>query len=217
MATTQAELCNMALSHIGVAEQIVAITDDNAEANHCNLWFGEAQDKALAAFDWAFARRRITLVVEAGTPPEPWTYQYQYPDNCIRPIRIDDKRTIRQSLDRIRFTTETNSSNARIIYTHMNAAVLIYTYRETTYSLWPTWFVDYFTWQLAARLAGPLLASEKAADRAERRMLMEKAKAISEESESEQEDPEPDAPWIAARDSEFGDIPGVKSHDYWVP
>jgi hypothetical protein len=114
---TQVEIINMALGHIGIKQKIVATTDDNQEADTAELYWDAARRNALHEIDWGFARRRFELVLAAGTAPNPWAYQYTYPANIIRALRIDDERSSRLPEERIPFRTETNDSNVRLILT----------------------------------------------------------------------------------------------------
>lgn len=216
MADTQAEICNLALGAIGISERIEAITDDNPEADACELAYATVLDKALSKFDWAFARRLVTLTTEAGTPPEPWSYQYQFPavTTMVRALRIDDERTSRQSRARIPFTTYTNDSGARVLLTNMPDAKLWYTHRDTNVPIYPEWFVTYLAWELAAEIAGPLTSSENLQQRAEQGALMKLSEAISRDAESEQQDREPEASWIEFRDGDLSLSNGTPAHDY---
>ena len=216
MADTQVEICNMALGAIGISERIEAITDDNPEADACELVYDTILDKALSKFDWGFARRLITLTTEAGTPPEPWGYQYQLPavSVMVRALRIDDQRTSRQSRARTPFTTYTNASGARILLTSIQDAKLWYTHRDTNVPIYPEWFVTYLSWELAAEIAGPLTSNEKLQQRAEQGALMKLSEAISRDAESEQEDREPEASWVEFRDSDIELRTGTPAHDY---
>ena len=66
MPITQVQICNMALTHIGIKQLISSITDDNEEANMCDLYWDTALQNALNEGDWAFARQRVDLVEAAG-------------------------------------------------------------------------------------------------------------------------------------------------------
>lgn len=216
MADTVTDICNQALANIGVSETIENITDDNPEAEACNLHYDSVLDKALAKFDWAFARRLFTLVTAAGTPPEPWTYQYDWPGvaTMVKPLRIDDQLSSRQSTARIPYTSYTNGSGARILLCHIPDAKLWYTHRETNVAIWPEWFVDFMGWALAAKIAGPLSSDSKLQKDTKDRAILELSEAISRDAEEGQEDPEPEASWIAYRDSDVGLQPGIRADDY---
>ena len=217
MAPTQAQICNLALTHIGIRQQITAITDLNQEAEMCNLHYSLAVEDCLFEADWGFARRRITLQSAAGDPPPPWSYQYQWPSNCIRLLRIDDGKSIRRARERIPFTFETNDSGARIIFVNIEEADAIYTYNQQDSSIYSSAFASYLSWVLAARICGPLTGSEKRTEKIEVRAERELTLAVMKDFGSEQEEPEPESDLIATRTSDVGTIPGTRADDYWPP
>jgi hypothetical protein len=199
MALSQIKICNLALSHIGVKQTITDITDENEEAEMCDLHWDSALEDALGEFDWTFARRRVDLVAETGDAPSPWGYQFQYPDNCVIPLRIDDGRTIRQDDEEIPFSTETTDAEDRLLYCNEEAPTLIYTRLETNPALFTSWFGTYLSWVLAARICGPLTGDEKLEDRTEARAEREMTKAVRKDARSEKEPPQLDATWVDAR------------------
>jgi hypothetical protein len=213
MAATQVDICNIALGYVGISERIEAITDDVPEADACELHYDTVLDKALGKFDWAFARRLLTLSTFAGTPPSPWAYQYVWPTlaTMVKPLYIDDELTVRESRERIPFKRYQDGSGNSILLTMKDSAKLWYTYRETDVSKWPEWFVQFMAWSLAEKIAGPLTSEEDIQKMAKERAIVEMAEAISQESETEQEYPEPEASWIRARDSDVRTMPGTRA------
>ncbi len=213
MAESQVSICNKALSRCGISQKISAITEDNPDADACEKAYDTVLDRALAKFDWGFARRSFDLVTAAGTPPEPWAYQYDYPvTGVVRAIRIDDKRHTRQARSRIPFKTTTNSSGTRLILTNMNDADLIYTHREVNVAIYPAWFIDYLALKLATEIIRPLTSNEKLANGIEFRDLPSSlAEAISLDAESEEDGPEPEAEHIVFRDGPLSDIAGTRA------
>lgn len=215
MAVTKVQICNMALTHIGIKQLITAIDDDNEEANMCELYYDTALENALHEADWGFARRRVTLNLQTGDAPEPWQYQYVYPTDCIRPLRIWDKRKSRLPEDEINFTRETNDSDVALIYTDMEDAVLIYTYNETDPTKFSPPFVRYLSYVLAGLIAMPLTGSEEMQEKMEQRAMHELSKAFAKDANSEQEPFEEEASWMQARDGGRRNIPGTPADQYW--
>lgn len=198
---TKVNICNVALSRIGVSQQIASLTEGSTESAACALHYDHALEMLLKEVDWGFARRRVTLTAFAGEAPDPWEYQYEFPANCARPLRIDDKRVTRLREEVVPFTTETDASTgARKILTNQDDACLIYTYIETDVSRYPAEFADVLAWRMAAELVVPLSQEQKWQDRAERRAILGLEMAIRNEFRSEVEMPEPEASWIEARD-----------------
>jgi hypothetical protein len=69
-ALTLVNIANQALSHIGSANTIAALSETNTEARQCNLWMETARLQVLEAFDWSFARRRARLESHAVVAAE---------------------------------------------------------------------------------------------------------------------------------------------------
>lgn len=217
MAESQVSICNKALGRCGISEKISLITDNNPEADECEKAYDTVLDRALGKFDWGFARRTFDLVPQTGTPPKPWAYQYVYPTDVVRALRIDDKRHTRQSQARIPFKTRTNSSGVRLLLTNMPDADLIYTHREVNVAIYPAHFVDFMAVYLASEICYPLTKNVKLAREIEKIDLPHSlAEAISLEAEGEEDGPEPEASWVEFRDGPIGDISGVRADIFEV-
>jgi len=214
MAESQVSICNKALAHVGINAKITLITEDSPEAKECNVAYDAVLDETLAKFDWAFARRLFTLIVAAGTPPEPWAHQYDYPADVVRALRIDDQLTSRQSAARYTFSYFTNDSGARILLTNIDSAKLWYTHRTIDVAIYPHWFVQVMGFQLAQEIVMPLTSNETLARKIEERALRSLATAIAHDSETEQEDPEPQAGWVDFRDGPIARSKGIAAHDF---
>lgn len=215
MPITQVQICNMALTHIGIKQLISAITDDNEEANMCELYWDTALQNALNEGDWAFARQRVDLVEAAGTAPDPWKYQYVEPVSLVRALRIDDERATRLPEDRVPFARETSAAGVKLFYCDVVDAVLIYTYEQTDVSKFSPPFVIYMSWMLAALICEPLTGDSRMGTEKEQRAEHELAKAFAKDLNGEQEHFEEEASWMQAREGATGSIPGIPAHDYW--
>lgn len=100
--TTETDVCNLALSHVGTRATIASLAENSPEARACSRFFAHCRDEALAATWWGFARATATLTLLKAAPgtPEfsgsivplwtdsypapPWQYEYAYPANCIK-------------------------------------------------------------------------------------------------------------------------------------
>lgn len=63
--TTQLELANMALSHIGARDNIPSLAENSVEARTVSLWINPSRRQTLEAYNWNFARRRVELQKES--------------------------------------------------------------------------------------------------------------------------------------------------------
>lgn len=88
MGFTKTKICNMAVSHCGIATEISDIEIDRSiEAVKCRLYYDDCVELLLEMLPWPFAETRFTLS-DIGTPPSDWDYRYAYPNTCKRINKI---------------------------------------------------------------------------------------------------------------------------------
>lgn len=159
------DICNLALSHLGVSVEIVDLdTERSKEAKACRRFYDVVRDEVLRDFDWPFAKvTELLALVEdfTGDSDRDWSFAYRYPADAIA-IR----RVILGGAGRL----ETQSSKVRYLMGRDNAGVLIYTdladasveftYRETDVTRFPPDFISAFSHLLASRI-GPRIAGDK--------------------------------------------------------
>ena len=168
MAISSVQIANFALSKIGSTSTIESLTEDSTEANIMNLWFQFAREEALAAFNWSFARGRLTLATHSEDPPVDWVYRYVYPSDCLKARFIENPAG--PTKDPIPFEVETADNDTKSILTDQNEAKLIYTKPISNPSLFSPFFVEAFSTNLASKgaftLTGKLSLRDKLADEA---------------------------------------------------
>lgn len=171
-------LCNLALSRIGITDQLTSLADDDSvAAAQCQLIYKTEIDATLRAFDWHFATAYsapLTLVDGALSDPvnDDWTYSYREPSDSVKVRRIvnpDQKRGF--DPDPIPFH-KSSDANGQLIFTNepgdkleADADVVIeYTRRlDCPASRGDAIFRSCAAWRLAAALAIPLGRDEKVA------------------------------------------------------
>ncbi|HZL93365.1 MAG TPA: LamG-like jellyroll fold domain-containing protein, partial [Vicinamibacterales bacterium] len=87
------DLCNDALSHLGISQEIAALsTEDSVEAIQCRRFFPKAVNETLRAFAWPFATKYVTLAHHDGEEETPvngdWTYAFRVPLDCLMVRRL---------------------------------------------------------------------------------------------------------------------------------
>jgi|SRR5579864_884374 len=97
--STEIDVCNLALLHIGGQDQITAIgpPDLSPASQALNLLYAEKRDATLRAAPWNFARMQVPLTLLKAAPNTPenangqlqtpfaaWSYEYLYPPDCVR-------------------------------------------------------------------------------------------------------------------------------------
>lgn len=194
-------ICNLALLKIGQQVTIQSVTppkpDGSAAAAACAVLYQPTMDALFGAAKWNFARKQIyltqvktaisttsTSVPLADRPPEPFLYEYLYPDDCIMARFIPAIAvTASTSTSTVPFTTGANAVDpwtgwtnqparfvvandatispsfvqTKVILTNQPQAQLIYTVRVTDPNVWDQQFVDAASSSLAAWLV-PALA-----------------------------------------------------------
>lgn len=178
-------LCNLALSRIGVLQQIQSLTPpDNTPAGvACSAAYQFAKQDLLHQFPWAWASAYAQLAVLTPVGQREnaeWLYAYQYPTNCLFVRRLFLTPNVSQTLPY--GTTPWPSGNredtdaypcpfeigyrqgVQVIYTDLQFASCKYTFdQDDTVPFTPD-FASVFAWRLAMELAFPLANSQERRD-----------------------------------------------------
>lgn len=109
---SQVDICNQALTAIG-HKTIANIDEQNEAARKCKVYYQQAVDATLRAYNWNCAMARAELAQETATPTFGFSYQYALPADCLRVLQLE-------RLD-LKFKVEgrkllTNESSAKILY-----------------------------------------------------------------------------------------------------
>ena len=81
------QVCNRALGRLG-SDTITDMTDGTQSAEYCGRFLPEAIEYVLGQWDFKFARRRQRLAMNAEQPAFGWKYQFNYPMDCIRLVKV---------------------------------------------------------------------------------------------------------------------------------
>lgn len=149
--TSEIDICNMALSHIGAQSSISDFLEASVEAQQCSLLYAPARDAVLREHAWNFASRRAALA-DLGAPPPGWRYRYSLPADCLvaRKILSENRSTQKIEFEVSNFTVLTDQAQA----------VLAYTARVTDASKFDPMFVVALSWRLAVDLVPPITGSK---------------------------------------------------------
>lgn len=92
MATSDIEICNIALQMLG-ADKIVSFTEGTKRASLCDAIYPTARDESLQAYPWNFTLVRVVLAKLATAPAFGWSFQYQLPTDpyCLRPLSVNEE------------------------------------------------------------------------------------------------------------------------------
>jgi len=154
MAYTEVDICNMALSYIGMrAYMIESLSDSSAAAQACQMLYPAQRDELLILAPWPFAVKRATLDLATDQIEGGYAYTYDLPTGCLWPLEIIDSLKIRRVVEKIDFRWE-----GRVLLTDKEDAVLRYIDAVTDASLFTPEFASALAWKLAIALAGALSA-----------------------------------------------------------
>lgn len=200
LPTTDTELCNIALGHLGITTRIDDLaTDDTKEATVCRANYELIRDEVLTDALWPEARKIATLGLVEEDPNDEWSFSYTYPSDCLHPRRIlSGART--DSMDTVIPFQIGNDAGAILIYTDTEDAELEYTMRLTTVSLMSALFIQAFTYKFAGSIA-PSFSTEQQSlgNRALQMYQVQIAKAAAKAENKPRYDSEADSEFIRGR------------------
>ncbi len=155
MATSEIELCNLALSAIG-QDNIVTLSPpqpDGPSAEQCVLHYAKQRDTVLRSHWWNAATKRVTLALISGSPIFGYTFAYQLPTDYIRLCDVNEDGLLTFRLTRYRV-------EGRQILTHDSTGNAIYVHRLTNVSQMDEGLKDAIVALLAAKMCIKLTGDE---------------------------------------------------------
>ena len=88
------DICNFAISHLGVDSPIANLDENSVEARTCKLYFKLALETTLRNFPWPFASPIVDLELfqtfDESNRGYGYTYGYRYPANALRIFALLD-------------------------------------------------------------------------------------------------------------------------------
>lgn len=215
MATTDVDLANLALSHLGDDAVIAALdgSDTSAQAGHCARFLPIARSTLLELYPWKFATRRAQPALRADQASTAWAYVYQEPADLIRVLAVLPAGYTRDSdgvAGAVEFDTESDSSGNGLILTNTPNATIRGIFNVTNAARFTPLFVEALGWLLASYVAGPLMKGDAGATMAKecyQAFLGMYAKASGSSANQAHHRLQHKAPWIRGRD--LGDLSGA--------
>lgn len=172
-------ICNLALAHLGDRATVASIDppEGSVQAEHCKRFYPLARDELLESYEWAFATKTVQLA-ELATAVYGWDYSYGQPADLLKPIEILVSSTLGSTSSShngfcdnlfdwqpqpVAFTREVDSDGRFTIMTNQPDAVLKYIARITDTTRFSALFTTALSWNLAAKLAGPVIKGDAGA------------------------------------------------------
>lgn len=212
MVSSNTEIANLALGHLGISRQIGNMdTEKSTEAGSCRTFYDVILEDLINEIPWSHCKKFADLELVTGTPADPatteWTYAYRYPQDCLQFIRIVSERLnndTRQS--RVPYTIAADDVG-QLIYTNWPGTQNItpqcqYSFKNENVEMFPPNFVLAFSYALAMRIALMVTAGDPTGLAA--KCKIEYNKVLSNASDAnineEQRPEEPQSEFIRARD-----------------
>ncbi len=199
--TSEVDICNLALGNIH-AQSINALTDDNTEANACQLRYPVARDFVLSQVPWAFAGKDQSLALLEEQPAE-WAFAYAWPSDCLEPRYLFIGGTRAALNDPIQYEVHISASDGqRQILTELEDACLKYTFRQVDTNKFSAHFIETLSWYVASQIAIPVAGAERGRElRSDSLQIYNSVvgAAIATDASQGERGPENDSPMIQAR------------------
>lgn len=153
-----ADICNMALSHLGVGTEIANLeTETSQEAISCRRFYEQARDATLKKFPWPFATRIVALGLIAEDPTPDWKYSYRYPASALYLWKLTSASVVLDPNVKLPYKIIGDDSG-RIILTNLEDASAEYISRVENPLRYTPDFIEAISYRLAAFVA-PRLSS----------------------------------------------------------
>lgn len=197
---SEIEICNIALSRLGISRSINALTEQSKEAGACSLHYAPARDAVLSDFPWNFATKRVALA-DLNDPPSDWRYAYRYPTDCMRLIEIMTPGTRTPTArQRIEYATGSDSDGTgKLIYTDEPNAWVKYVGKVVDTNMFDAIFRDALAWRMAGEMAMQLTGNGNLGQYAMQMYGQVLLGSASRSMEESQEAQPPVDPFTAAR------------------
>jgi|TARA_R110000822_G_scaffold28102_2_gene83716 hypothetical protein len=155
MATSDVEICNLALTHLG-EDSITALTENSKAGRLCNLNYVRLRNATLRSHTWNFAVKRAQLALSTSTPEYEYAYAFTLPTDYIR---IVDTDLLNGSMWKV--------ENGKILC-DSSALKIRYIFEVTDPNSFDEMFIETFSYRIAQQLAISLSDSVKLSETMER-------------------------------------------------
>lgn len=153
MALTKTQICNMALSKIGdTRAQLTDVDTENTSiSRQCLLHYEQTLHELVRMHSWNCTKARVKLVDSGSTPLFGWSYEFDFPADCLRPLAL----TNTDATDRfLKPQVEWNVEGRTVLCNH--ADVWLIYIKEPAPADMDSLFAQAFYTFLASKLAKPI-------------------------------------------------------------
>lgn len=150
------EICNLALTHLGVGKEIANLETEASEAAEaCNRVYDLSRQETLRDFNWPFATRFVALALVEENPTTEWAYSYRYPSDCLKIKRILSGLRNDNRQSRIPYKIIGDNSGS-LIYCDEKLAECEYTFNEEDPAKYPVDFIMALSFRVGYYIASRL-------------------------------------------------------------
>ena len=195
--TSEVDICNLALTE-SFCSEIQSLTAQSREAEVCNRFYAQCRDLLLSGYNWKFNQVRRSLAVSSETPPDNWGYAYEFPTNCLHPVKIYQSN--RNPLKEIPFAVESKLNvEEKVLYTDEPNAILIYRKKITVTNMFSPMFIEALANLLGAKVAMGLKQDINLANIRMTSFWQAVSRGTILDSAARDEDAQPDTELVTAR------------------
>jgi len=199
---SKTEICNFALSHIGVGKDILDLdTDPSEEGKVCRRFYDITRQDALRGYRWPFANVIAALGLVEENPNTEWAYSYRYPSGAVKLLKI--LSGVRNDTRQSRVTYKiSKDATARLIYTDEVDAYIEYTEDIDEPSFYSPDFTLALSYKLAANIAPRLGKGDPFEIVGKMLALYDQAiqRAFAFASDEEQPEEQPESQFVRVRE-----------------
>lgn len=189
MATTEVELCNLALFRIRATE-IGSLDEQSVNAEKCRVLYPQVRDTVLTEYNWRFNKAIKALSASLETATE-WEYLFDYPNDAEKiryliPVDADGNASFtyesaEYDMSPIDYEILLDSNGNQVIGANYQYIKAAYSKKITDVRLWDNLVDELIAWRLAAELSIPLAgdSGKQYRDHAERKAAQYAGKAIA--------------------------------------
>jgi len=160
MASSKTEICNIALSHLGIAKEVANIdTESSAEASACRRFYEMARDETLRDFNWPFATKFAALALVEEDPTDEWSFSYRYPTDCLKVRRVLSGLRNDNRQSRVPYKVGRDDTGI-LLYCDIEDAEMEYTAVTSGVTFYPVDYVTALSYRIAYYIAPRLTAGD---------------------------------------------------------
>lgn len=200
--SSDTEISNMALSHLGVGYEIQNLeTEQSQEAAACRRYFEIALKTTLTDSTWPFANATASLALVEEEPNTEWGYSYRYPVDCLHATRILSGYRNDTHDSKIPYKISKDSAG-KLIFSDIENAVLEYVSYVEDPQFYPADFTLALSYKLAFLIAPRVTAGDPFGVREQIARLYEAAISNAKRNAANEERPDllPDSSLIKGRE-----------------